>query len=61
MRNGPSIPRRIGSVAFRRAEDAHLVELTKNPTWTLILKRPRRRIWGFFKPEGWVPFYKHIR
>jgi hypothetical protein len=61
MRNGPSIPRRMGSVALRRAEDAHLVELTKNPTWTLILKRAKRRTWGFFRPDGWVPFYKHIR
>lgn len=38
---------------FRRAETPHRLVLTK-PVWTLWLRWPRRREWGFHCPSGWV-------
>jgi hypothetical protein len=35
------------SVLFRPAEYIHRLELTK-PTWTLVLRGPERRTWGFW-------------
>ena len=42
------------SIAFRRAEDAHRVELIDNkPCWTLVITGPKVREWGFWCPQGW--------
>lgn len=45
--------RRPLSIAFRRAEDAHRLELDR-PAWTLVLMGPKRRPWGFYTNAGWV-------
>ena len=60
----PRPRRRIwpGSILFRRAEHVHRVELLRDAegrekeAWTLILRGPRRRDWGFHTNDGWVQF-----
>jgi len=53
--------RRFGSIAFRRATDAHRVEMKKDkdgndlPAWTLVLCGKKSRSWGFYTLHlGWV-------
>ena len=49
-----SIPRRLGSLAVRRAEHRHRIQLLTNPDnaergcWTLVVTGPHRRQWGFW-------------
>lgn len=38
---------------FRRAETAHRLILPRGPVWTLWLRWPPRREWGFHCPKGW--------
>lgn len=58
--------RRRGQVAFRRAKQAHRIELFKRvgnslyhewgeniPAWTLFITGPKVREWGFHCPKGW--------
>lgn len=41
----------------RRAEAAHRVELIDGkPVWTLFIRGPGRREWGFHCPRGWIPW-----
>lgn len=46
--------RGVLSLAFRRAEHRHRVELTHGQCWTLVLTGPKRRTWGFWCPQGFV-------
>lgn len=61
------------SVVLRRPTDAHRLELAdvsyrdrvencmstrKCPAWSLFITGPRVRVWGFWLPDGWVPFDK---
>lgn len=47
--------RRPGAVVFRRARAAHRLEITDGDCWTLFLRGPVVRRWGFHCPErGWV-------
>ncbi len=46
------------SIVRKQAEDLHSLELTK-PVWTLVLTGPRRRVWGFQTPTGWVPWTEY--
>lgn len=41
------------SLLFRPAEWAHRLELA-GPTWTLVFRFRRRRVWGFYMPGGWM-------
>ena len=42
-------------VSVKAAEEPHrILELSRRPVWTLILRGPRRRAWGFHTPDGWV-------
>ncbi len=41
------------SVLYRPAEWRHRLELVA-PTWTLIVRFRRRRVWGFWLPSGWL-------
>jgi hypothetical protein len=48
-----------GNVVFRKAEKPH--RLVLNPgehVWTLWLRWPHRREWGFYCPKGWVHWTK---
>lgn len=46
--------RRPGSVARRRAEDAHAIREVFPGTWTLVLSGAYRRKWGYTTAQGWV-------
>lgn len=65
--DGTQKHRKAGSVAFRRPNVLHRVELLQEvvdfghftmhreaPAWTLIITGPKRREWGFLCPKGWV-------
>lgn len=52
--------RRPGEIVFRRATDAHRIELLRDLTtgrpqevWTLFVVGKRVREWGFLCPQGW--------
>ena len=46
---------RAGSIHRLRHVDAHAIRsLDRTPTWTLILRGPRRRDWGYHTDQGWV-------
>ena len=51
--------RRAGSVAFRRAEQLHHVQLIRQPTWTLIIHGPKRKEWGFIVNGKWVHWLEY--
>jgi hypothetical protein len=42
-----------------KAEDAHLVNAKKQVV-TLCFVKQARRVWGFFPPEGWEDWRKHL-
>lgn len=44
------------SLRSLRLDEAHrIVELDDDrPCWTLVFRGPRRRVWGFYMPTGWV-------
>lgn len=45
-----------GSIVWRRAYQAHRLEIMKgapHETWTLFLTGPKVREWGFWCPLGW--------
>jgi hypothetical protein len=48
-----------GSLLFRRAEDAHRVEMDR-PTVSLVWVSRRVRDWGFYAPTGWVQWRKYL-
>lgn len=44
-----------GNVVFRRADKPHRLVLDPGkPVWTLWLRGPHIREWGFHCPKGWV-------
>lgn len=54
------------SIGFRRADHRHRVELpiddegNKIPCWTIILTGPKCRDWGFWCPQGFVPWRRFV-
>jgi hypothetical protein len=52
-RHGP------GSVLFRSAEVLHRLDLDK-PAWTVVLRGPIRRSWGFMTRIGWMPWQRFV-
>lgn len=46
--------RRRWSVKFTGLLDAHRITLAAPGTWTLVLRGPTRRVWGFYPPDGRV-------
>jgi hypothetical protein len=58
--------RKPGSIIFRRGETPHRLTLgyssedgkTQRPSWSLWLRWPSRREWGFYCPKGWIPWQK---
>ena len=51
--NGP-IKRRAGDVVFRRPAALHRLELNNGTAWSLFIRGPKVREWGFACPKGWV-------
>lgn len=45
----PKVP-----LVFRKAETPHRLIIDGEPVWTLWLRWPKRREWGFHCPQGWV-------
>lgn len=45
---------------YRPAEWKHWVEVTK-PTWTLVIRFRRRRMWGFDTANGWMDWRSYGR
>lgn len=41
----------------RESKDAHRVELINGcKVWTLFVTGRKRRTWGFYCPQGWIPW-----
>lgn len=60
--NMPKKWRECGTIAFRKANQAHRVELSEkhsNP-WTIVITGPVVRVWGFHCPKGWVPWQEFV-
>lgn len=52
---GELVERRPGSIRRFRLDECHtIIELRRRRCWTLVIKGPRRRRWGFYLPDGWV-------
>lgn len=48
--------RRWLSVKTMRLDECHTItDLTRRTSWSLIIKGPRRRKWGFYLPDGYMP------
>jgi hypothetical protein len=46
---------------FRRAEMPHrIVKLDNGPVWTIWLRWPPRRQWGFHCPKGWRHWREYV-
>jgi hypothetical protein len=41
-------------------DQAHMIDAVEPRTKTLILAGRRRRTWGFFTPDGWVPWTEYV-
>jgi hypothetical protein len=51
-----------GMLLFRKATHRHRVVLVDGkPAWTLVVRGPYERIWGFFTPKGWQDFRDYFR
>lgn len=64
MPDGRRVWRRPGSIMFRSARSAHMVELDprRGPCWTLFIMGPRvrPREWGFRTSRGWVQWQQYL-
>lgn len=48
--------RRWLSVKTMRLDECHTItDLTRRVSWSLVIKGPRRRKWGFYLPDGYMP------
>lgn len=45
---------------FRKGERPHRIELLDGPMWTLWLRWPPRREWGFWCPRGWKHWSQYL-
>lgn len=55
-RRGTEVRRRLGSARMMRLDECHTItRLHRRRCWTLVLKGPRRRSWGFYLPGGYMP------
>lgn len=54
-RRGVEQHRRRFSVRTMRLDECHrIIGLDRSPTWTIVIRGPIRRRWGFYEPTGWV-------
>ena len=50
-----------GDIVTRKAEDAHRIELINDePVWSLFIRGPKVREWGFLCPDGWTHWTQFI-
>ena len=53
---GVAVERRPGSIRNMRLDECHTItRLRRRTSWTLIVRGPRRRRWGFYLPTGYMP------
>lgn len=53
---GTPVRRRWLSVQTMRLDECHTIfRLRRRTSWTLVIKGPRRRNWGFYLPTGYMP------
>ena len=45
---------------YRIGELPHRIELHRGPIWSLWLRWPSRREWGFWCPRGWKPWEQYV-
>lgn len=50
---------RAGDVVFRHAEHRHRLEIDDGDCWSLVFTSHTVREWGFWTPEGFVPWRKY--
>ncbi len=51
-----------GMILFRRATHRHRVVLVdEKPAWTLVVRGPYVRMWGFFTSQGWQDFKSYFK
>ncbi len=48
---------RAGNVVRHRADDAHRLILNR-PAWTFVIVTGKKRHWGFWTEDGWLPYEK---
>lgn len=54
--------RRAGSLQMTRLDEAHTVSrLLRRHSWSLVLRGPRRRGWGFYLPTGYMDEHTYDR
>lgn len=54
------IARRPLSVRSMRLDECHTItDLARTTSWSLVIKGPRKRLWGFYVPGGWMPEAKY--
>lgn len=52
--------RDVGDVVRRYATTPHRISLVSKTCWTLFLTGPRKRVWGFHCPKGWIPWIDFV-
>lgn len=57
---GKSLIRKPFRPIFRTAESSHRLEVS-GLVWSLFITGPKRRSWGFYAPEGWIPWRKFLK
>lgn len=58
-----SFVRSVGSIVYRKAAQAHRLELLYGEPYamTLFMTGPKVKDWGFWYPHGWVPYEQVTR
>lgn len=52
--------RRWLTVKAMRLDECHrITELHRRSCWTLVVRGPRRRNWGFYLPTGYMPWREY--
>lgn len=48
-----------GNMLFRKANFKHSLLIDK-PVWSFVITFKKIRMWGFYTPKGFVPWYKYF-
>ena len=58
---GDTVVRRRFSVRTMRLDECHTItRLLGKRSWSLVIKGPHRRMWGFYLPEGYLPADRYV-
>ena len=57
---GHEVDRRRWSIKALRLDEAHSIKaLHGRRSWSLVVHGPTRRGWGFYTPDGWLPWRRY--